>query len=249
MSMRFAEAIRRWMGWCPNAAAAGACRRRYAAPGDEVETGMEADSSREVVEDVFVEYTSPRFFVLMPFAVLVFLLLLVVSILIPSLWPGLTFTSLAVSLLAWAAWRICFDPYRTVVESSGNSVIVRRSRARPLVFGKDTIRSVEVKQPYLPIPQWASALLLILMAAVMFFATVGNGLMRYPGGPVTDPYLGFQVLLAVGWTVFMLEWLYRALIGLRYPGYVRVKLEPAGFLHVYTDDPERVAALLGAPQR
>jgi len=42
----------------------------------------------------------------------------------------------------------------------------------------------------------------------------------------------------------MLELLYRFLVGLRYPGHVRVTLKPAGFLRVYTDDPERVAALL-----
>jgi len=105
-----------------------------------------------------------------------------------------------------------------------------------------------VKDADRPIPRRVSVLLLIIMVAVMLFATVGNGLMRYPGGPGADPYFGFQVLLAVGWVVFMLELLYRALTGLRYPGHVRVRLEPAGFLHVYTDDPERVAALLGSPR-
>lgn len=244
----FMEYLRKKLGWCPNAAAAGTVRRRYAAPGDEIGLGAAADGSREVVEDVFVEYTSPRFFVLMPFAVLGFLFLFVVSVLIPSLWPGLIFTFMAVSLLAWAAWRIYFDPYRTMIEFSGTSVIVRRSRARPLAFGMDTVRSVEVKRPYLSIPRWASALLLVLMTAAIFFAGVGNWLMRYPGDQAVNPYFGFQVLLAVGWMVFMLELLYRALVGLRYPGRVRVRLEPAGFLHVYADDPERVAALLGSPR-
>ncbi|PKL61588.1 MAG: hypothetical protein CVV31_10300 [Methanomicrobiales archaeon HGW-Methanomicrobiales-2] len=244
----FMEYIRKKLGWCPNAAAAGTSRRQYVAPDGEVGLETAREGSREAVEDVFVEYTSPRFFVLMPFAVLIFLFLFVISVLIPSLWPGLTFTFMAVSLLSWAAWRLYFDPYRTAIESSGNSVIVRRSHTRSLVFGKDTIRSVEVKRPYLAIPRWASALLLILMAAVMFFATVGNWLMRYPGSQTDDSYFGFQVLLAVGFAVFMLELLYRALVSLRYPGRVRVTLVPAGFLHVYTDDPERVAALLGSPR-
>ncbi|WP_292518273.1 hypothetical protein [Methanoculleus sp.] len=244
----FMEYLRKKLGWCPNAAAAGTGRRRYAAPDGVVGLGTAADGSREVVEGVFVEYTSPRFFVLMPLGFLGFLFLFVVSVLIPSLWPGLIFTFMAVSLLAWAAWRIYFDPYRTAIEFSRNSVTIQRSHTGPLVFGKDTVRSVEVKQPILSIPRWASALLLILMTAAIFFATIGNGLMRYPGGPIVDPDLGFQVLLAVSWLVFMLELLYRALVSLRYPGHVRVRLVPAGFLHIYTDDPERVAALLGSPR-
>ena len=248
MPVRFAEAIRRWMGWCPNAAAAGTGRRRYAAPAGEVELGTAGEGSQEVIEDVFVEYISPRFFVLMPFAVLGFLFLFVVSILIPSLWPWLPFTYLAVSLLAWAAWRIYSDPYRTAMESSGNSVIVWRSRSRPLVFGKDTVRSVEVKDADRPIPRWVAVPLWLLVVALVLFNTVGRGLLLSPGGHAVNPYFGFLVLLAVGWMVFMLELLYHVLASLRYPGYLRVTLVPAGFLHIYTDDPERVAALLGSPR-
>ncbi|NLB01431.1 MAG: DUF1673 family protein [Methanomicrobiales archaeon] len=240
----FLEYIRKKLGWCPNAAAVGTVRRRYAAPDGEIGIGATVGGSRQVVEGVFVEYTSPRFFVLMPFAVLGFLFLFVISILIPSLWPGLIFTFTAALFLSWAAWRMYFDPYRTTVEFSGNSVTIRRSHTEPLVFGKDTVRSVEVKRPYLSIPRWLSALLLILMTAVIFFATAGNWLIRYPGGPAADPDLGFQVLLAVGCLVFMLELLYRGLASLRYPGRVMVRLEPAGFLQIYVDDPERVAALL-----
>ena len=51
MALRFAEAIRRLMGWCPNAAMTG---RRYAALDIEVETVKE--SNREVVEGALVDY-------------------------------------------------------------------------------------------------------------------------------------------------------------------------------------------------
>lgn len=248
MPMKFSEAIRRRLGWCPNAAAAGTGRRRYAAPDGEI--GLEAarEGSREVMEGVFVEYTSPHLLLLVLFAVPVFLFLFVVSLLIPSLWPGLIFTFLSISFVAWAAWRLYFDPYRAVIESCGNSVIFRRSRTRPLVFGKDTVRSIEVKDANRPIPRWATAPLLILMVAGIFFAIAGDELMRCLGGQAVYPYFGFQVLLAAGWLVFMLEFLYRSLVSLQYPGPLKVTLEPAGFLNVYTDDPERLAAMLGAPR-
>ncbi len=248
MTMKFSEAIQRMVGWCPNAAALGTGRRRYAVPDGEVGIGTAAGGSREVVEDVFVDYASPRFIPLMPFAFLGFFILFVVSLLIPSLWPGLIYTLLAVSFIAWAALRLYLDPYRTVIESCGNSVIVRRSRTRPLVFGKDTIRSVEVKDADRPVPRWVSVPLWLLTVAVILFVTVGEELMRYPGGQAVYPDFGFQALLAAGWMVFMLELLYRSLVSLQYRGYLRVRPGSGGYLHVYTDDPDRLAALFDAPQ-
>uniref|UniRef100_UPI000B081995 hypothetical protein n=1 Tax=Methanoculleus sp. DTU007 TaxID=1671626 RepID=UPI000B081995 len=117
-----------------------------------------------------------------------------------------------------------------------------------LVFGKDTVRSVEVKDADRPIPRWVAVPLWLLVVALVLFNTVGRGLLLSPGGHAVNPYFGFLVLLAVGWMVFMLELLYHVLASLRYPGYLRVTLVPAGFLHIYTDDPERVAALLGSPR-
>ncbi len=108
MTMKFSETVRRWMGWCPNAAMAGICRQRYAAPDGEVGIEAATGGSREVMEDVFVDYASPRFILLIPFAILGLLILFVVSLLIPTLWPGLIFTFLAISFIAWAALRLYF---------------------------------------------------------------------------------------------------------------------------------------------
>ncbi len=248
MPMKFSEAIRRRLGWCPNAAVAVTDRRRYAAPEGEVGIGMAREGSREAMEGVFVDYVRPRFLLLLPLAFLGFLILTVISLLIPSLWPGLIFTFLAIYFVAWTAWRLYFDPYQAVIESCDNSIIVRRPHSRPLVFGKDAFRSVEVKDADRPVPRWTSILLWLLTIAVTFFAIVGKELMQYLGGRTVDLDFGFQVLLAAGWMVFMLEYLYRALVSLQCPGYLKVRLESGGVLHVYTDDPERLAALLGAPR-
>jgi len=243
MAMRFSGAIRRLMGWCPNAAMAGTGRRRYAVPDGEV--GLEAAKGgrRQVVEDVFVDYVSPR---ILPVSILVFGGLFVAGLLIPSL-RSVFVVLMGLSFMAYAAMHLYLDTKRAEIESSGDFVVVRRSRTRPLVFGKDTIRSVEVKRTYPPILRWTFALLLILLYAGVFFVRMWVGWMRFPGS-LADPDFAFQAFFEVGFAVFMLELLYRVLVGLRYPGHVRVRLEPAGFLHVYTDDPERLAALLGAPR-
>ncbi len=248
MAMKFSEAIRRRMGWCPNAAMVGTGRRRYAAPGDEIGIGTAvAEGEREATAGAFVDYVGPRFLPLLLLAIAGFFVFFVVCLLIPSLRPGF-YTLLALSQMTYATVHLYLDRKRAVIESSGNSVIVCRPRSRPLVFGKDTVRSVEVKKTYLPIPRWAFAMLMLLMIAVMFFTLLGRELMGYLGGQAVYPDFAFQVLLAVGFAMFMLELLYRSLVSLQYPSHLRVRLESGGFLHIYSGDPDRLAALLGAPR-
>ncbi|MFA6673189.1 MAG: DUF1673 family protein [Methanoculleus sp.] len=242
MTMKLAEAIRRWMGWCPNAASASTIRRRYAVP--DGETGTAPDSNHEMVEGALVDYVSPRLLPLMLLAFGGLFALFVVGFLIPQLRSGV-YTLLALTFTTYAAVRLYLDTKQTVVESSGDAIIVRRSHSRPLVFGKDAIRSVEVKETNLPVPRWAFALLFLLLVAVIFFGLAGRGLTQFLGGQVIDPDFLFRLLFLAGFAVHLLAKLYHALLSLRYPGYLKVKLESGGFLHVYTDDPERIARVLG----
>jgi len=238
MTMKFAEAIRKWTGWCPNAV--GTVRRRYPAPDGEIGIGAAEGGSREVIKGVFVDYTSPRF---LPVSILVFGGLFVAGLLIPSL-RSVFLILTGLSFIAYAAVHLYLDTKRAEIKSFEDAVVVRRSRSRPLTFGKDAFRSVEVKGPYPPGLRWMFALLPILLVAGVYLARVWFGWMRYSGSLSVDPDLIVRTFFEVGVAVFMLELLYRFLVGLRYPGHVRVTLKPAGFLRVYTDDPERVAALL-----
>ena len=242
MTMKFAEAIRKWTGWCPNAV--GTVRRRYPAPDGEIGIGAVAGGSREVIKGVFVDYTSPRF---LPVSILVFGGLFVAGLLIPSL-RSVFLILTGLSFIAYAAVHLYLDTKRAEIKSFGDAVVVRRSRSRPLTFGKDAFRSIEVKGPYPPGLRWMFALLLILLVAGVYLARVCFGWMRYSGSLSVDPDLIVRTFFEVGVAVFVLELLYRFLVGLRYPGHVRVTLKPTGFLRVYTDDPERVAALLSSPR-
>ncbi|HOI59589.1 MULTISPECIES: DUF1673 family protein [unclassified Methanoculleus] len=242
--MVFVEYIRKRLGWCPNAAAAGVCQRRYAEPAGEVGLGAAADGNREVVENVFVDYVSPRLLPLMLLALGGFFGLLVIGFLIPQLRSGF-YILLALTFTTYAAVRLYLDTKQTVVESFGDAIIVRRPHSQPLVFEKDAVRSVEVKETNLPIPRWAVALLFLLLVAGIFFGLAGRGLTQFLGGQMVDPEFSFHLLFSAGFAVYLLAKLYHALLSLRYPGYLKVKLESGGFLHVYTDDPERIARVLG----
>ncbi|KAF5085677.1 hypothetical protein DSECCO2_67370 [anaerobic digester metagenome] len=240
----FLEYIRKKLGWCPNADAVRPVRRRYAEPAGDIGLGAAPDGNREVVEGVFVDYVSPRLLPLMLLALGGFFGLLVVGFLIPQLRSGF-YILLALTFTTYAAVRLYLDTKQTVVESFGDAIVVRRPHSRPLVFGKDAIRSVEVKETNLPIPRWAFALLFLLLVAGIFFGLAGRGLTQFLGGQVIDPDFSFHLLFSAGFVVYLLAKLYHALLSLRYPGYLKVRLESGGFLHVYTDDPERVARVLG----
>ncbi|HOI60798.1 MAG TPA: hypothetical protein PLI76_01820, partial [Methanoculleus sp.] len=166
MTMKFAEAIRKWTGWCPNAV--GTVRRRYPAPDGEIGIGAVAGGSREAVEGVFVDYTSPRF---LPVSILVFGGLFVAGLLIPSL-RSVFLILTGLSFIAYAAVHLHLDTKRAEIKSFEDVVVVQRSRSRPLTFGKDAFRSVEVKGPYPPGLRWMFALLPILLVAGVYLARV-----------------------------------------------------------------------------
>ncbi|MDD4566738.1 hypothetical protein L21_1074 [Methanoculleus chikugoensis] len=241
----FMEYIRKKLGWCPNAGAVRPVRQRYAEPAGEVGLGAAAGGNHEMVEGALVDYVSPRLLPLILLAFGGFFGLLVVGFLIPQLRSGF-YILLALTFTTYAAVRLYLDTKQTVVESFGDAIVVRRPPSRPLIFGKDVIRSVEVKETNLPIPRWAFALLFLLLIAGIFFGLAGRGLTQFLGGQVIDPDLSFHLLFSAGFAVYLLAKLYHALLSLGYPGYLKVKLEPAGYLHIYTDDPERVAVLLGS---
>ena len=239
MILKVSGAIRRLMGWCPNAAAAGA-GRRYAAPGGEVVAGTAGEGSWEVIAGVLVDYVSPRFILLALLAIAGYLILFVMCFLIPSLRPEF-YTLVSLSFITYAAIHLYLDRKHATIERVGDSIIIYRPHFRPLVLEEDSFRSIEVKKTYLPVPRWAFALLTLLMIAAIFFGMV-------QGGRAVDPDFAFQVLFAVGLVVFLFARFYRAFVSLQYPRYLRIALESGGYLHLYSGDPDSLAVLIGAPR-
>ena len=237
MILKVSGAIRRLMGWCPNATMAGT-GRRYAALDGKV--GTAGEGSWEVIAGVLVDYVSPRFILLALLAIAGYFILFVMCFLLPSLRPGF-YTLVSLSFMTYAAIHLYLDRKRPTIERVGDSVIIQRPHFRPLVLEEDSFRSFEVKKTYLPVPRWAFALLMLLMIAAIFFGMV-------QGGRVVDPNFAFQVLFAVGLVVFLFARFYRAFVSLQYPGYLRIALESSGYLNLYSGDPGGLAVLLGAPR-
>ena len=236
MILKVTGTIRRWMGWCPNATAAGTVRRRYAAPGDEVETRAAA-GSREVVEGALVDYgligTPGR----------LFLLLLAGAGFIGCLFAmaPITFVTAPAGRLLLLAIMLAFsgvELYGTLrrarVEIASETITIRRPLFRPVVIPKDAVVRVEVGENKLPAPFW---LLVIALAALLVSAAAGI----YLGW---DNPTSMRFIFGLGGAIFFPVIIYRTYVRTRYPRTLTITT-PKKIAAIYTDDPERIARTLG----
>lgn len=230
MTMRFTETIRRWMGWCPNAAAAGTGRRRYVAPGDEVETRVAGGGSLEVVEGALVDYGpigTPATLFILPVAAA--LLIGCLFVLAPAV--GLF---VLVIILAYSGMEIYGVMRRARVEVTTDTITIRRPLFRPVVIPKDGVVKVEVKENKLPVPYWFLA-----VALAMIFLSATGGMYYGLSNPASMRFIS-----GLGAAIFFPVIFYRTYVRTRYPRVLAITTAKK-IAAIYTDDPERIARVLG----
>ncbi|HOI59590.1 DUF1673 family protein [Methanoculleus sp.] len=228
MIMKFSETIRRWMGWCPNAAAAGTVRRRYAAP--EGEVGMAREGNRDVVEGALVDYgpigTPGR----------LFLLLLAGA----SLIGCLAVTALAgrllllATLLAFSGVELYGVLRRARVEIASEAITIRRPLFRPVVIPKDAVVKVEVGENKLPVPFW----LLATTLAALLVSAAGSIYLGW------DNPTSMRFIFGIGGAIFFPVIVYRTYVRARYPRTLTITTAEKKLAAIYADDPERIARML-----
>jgi hypothetical protein len=226
--MKFSETIRRWMGWCPNAAAAGTVRRRYAAP--EGEVGMAREGSRDVVEGALVDYGP------IGTPATLFILLVASSLLIGCLFvmaPAVGLFVLAI-ILAYSGMEIYGVMRRARVEVTPDTITITRPLFRPIVIPKDAVVKVEVKENKLPIPYW-----LLVGALAMIFLSAAGGI--YYGW---DNPTSMRFISGLGAAIFFLAIFYRTYVRTHYPRTLTITTEKK-IAAIYSDDPEGIAHVLG----
>ena len=229
MAIKFSGAIRRLMGWCPNAAMAGA-GRRYAAPDGKV--GTAGEGSREVVEGALVDYgpigTPGR----------LFLLLVAGACFIGCLFamaPAGGLLLLAI-MLGYSALELYGAVRRARIEITRDAVTIRRPLFPSIVIPKDAVVKAEVKENKPPI----SPRLLAVALAVLLVSAVGS------------VYVGFEnptsmrFLFGVAAAVFFPVIFYRTYLRTRYPRALTITITEKRVAVIYTDDPERMARVLEA---
>jgi len=225
--MKFSETIRRWMGWCPNAAMVGTSRRQYAAPDGEV--GMAREVHRDVVEGALVDYgpigTPGRLFILPVAAALLIGCLFVMA-------PAVGLFVLVI-ILAYSGMEIYGVMRRARVEVTPDTITITRPLFRPIVIPKDAVVKVEVKENKLPIPYW-----LLVVALAMIFLSAAGGIYYGLSNPASMRFIS-----GLGAVIFFPVIIYRTYVRTRYPRALTITTEKK-IAAIYTDDPERMARML-----
>ncbi len=229
MAMRFSEAIRRWMGWCPNAAVAGA-GRRYAAPEGEIGIGTAADGGREVTAEALVDYgpigTPAMYLILLIAGALLIGCLFVMS-------PAGNLLLLAI-ILAFSGVELYGVMRRARVEISSDTITIRRPLFWPIVIPKNAVLKAEVGENKPPVPFW-----LLSTALVMVFVSATGGI--YYG---LDNPTSMRFISGLGAAIFFPMVFYRTYVRTHYPRTLTIRTARK-IAAIYTDDPERIARVLG----
>lgn len=229
MAVKFSEAIRRWVGWCPNATATG-FSRRYAAPDDEVGIGTAAGGDREVMEGVLVDYgltgTPAMYFILLVAGALLIGCLAVTS-------PAGRLPLLAV-ILAYAGMELYGAVRRARIEIARGAIIIRRPLFPSIVIPKDAVVKAEVMENKPPV----SFRLLVVALTAIFVSAAGSMYVGFENPTSMRFIFGFAAVI-----LFPVLF-YRAYARTRYPRTLTITTTEKRIAAIYTDAPERIAGAL-----
>lgn len=223
------ETIRRYLGWCPNAAAARACRQD-AVPGSE--SGMAAaDGGREVVGGAVVDYGSSD----IPAVTAVagagfFILVIYLSIAFPPS-GSLILLAIALTLSAMELYGVI---RRTGIEITRDAITLRRPILPAVVIPKDAIVKAEVRENKLPGPSWP----LVALVGVLLVSAVAG---IYGG--LSNP-ASMRFILGIAAVVFFPVMTCCTSVRARYPRSLTITTADKKIAAIYTDDPERIARML-----
>ncbi len=240
--------LRSWIekraGWCPNSGMQQN-RRPVSIIGYPHLPGarnIPAAGGQSMVVDY--HHISPRIILTGLLAFAVFFIIFVVCFFIPD-WRPAFYVLMGLSFITYAVVNLYLDMKRAVLEFLPNSIVLRRPIFWPLVFGKDSVRVIEMKKTSLSVPRWVFALFYLLLVSTVFFSLTWDEVLRWTSGQAVGADFAFHLLIAIGIVVFLLELCYRSFARLHFPGFVKVTLKPGESLSFYTKHPDKLAAMLG----
>lgn len=227
MITKFSETVRRWMGWCPNAATAG---HRYAVPADGSGVGATTGGTPEVAQGALVDYgltgTLASYSILLVAGALFFWCLFL-------LYPLGNLLLLAAALI-FSALEVYGLFVRSRIEITHDTISIRRPPFPPITIPKDTIVELEVQENN---PPAFSRLLVVALGAFLVAA-----LLHISIGFENPTSMRFVSSVAA--VILFPVLIYRTYLRSRYTRALAITTTKKRIAVIYTDAPERIARAL-----
>lgn len=227
MIAKFSETVRRWMGWCPNAATAG---HRYTVPADESGVGATTGGTLEVAQGALVDYgltgTLASYSILLVAGALFFWCLFL-------LYPLGNLLLLAAALI-FSALEVYGLFVRSRIEITHDTISIRRPPFPPITIPKDTIVEVEVQENNPPaFSRFLVVALGVFLVAALLHISIG----------FENP-TSMRFVSSVAAVILFPVLIYRTYLRSRYPRALAITTTKKRIAVIYTNAPEQIARAL-----
>ena len=234
MSMKFAETVRKAMGWCPEMASAHS-RGEFRLSDRK---GPVPDAGNPyVVEGVIVDYQSKG----LPIPVFIGL---VVALSVAIQFVFATYRTVAASIgsIVFLLLFIAFVTYATVIKSrvaiTGGAITLYRPLRNPDVIPRQSVVTTEVKENTVPLsPKVIGVVAFIILALCIepVYTTISGGLLH------ADPA---RVVFGIVVPLVLVALLYRAYSRAVYAKTVVLTTTAKKIVAIFTDNPGEITARL-----
>jgi len=238
MTMKFAETIRRYVGWCPNINVASG---RELTRTSEMSFSTTPDNTPHLQRKGIVDYGStgisiPLFIVSIAGVVVALHILRLVNSFIANI-------LLCVFILAVTAIVFYQDCNESTIDVTPDAIFIHRPLFKPLVIAKDAIVKIEVRNNKLPVPL---SVLAVVILAIIVFSTVRiyNELFPFDYGVNVGLVSLVSVAIHLSAVILFVCIFHRSYVRSRYPRLIAITTKPRKIIAMYVNDPNSIVEAL-----
>ncbi|MFA5002249.1 MAG: hypothetical protein WC502_04640 [Methanolinea sp.] len=243
--MHFVNALKEYLGWCPNGHRMAPVRKHT--PWDGFEFNPLPTEDTFMNDGILIDYgrtgiSMPVFIGLVAGAICI---VVIFSLILPFATYRVASGILMCGLLLPVVLVILARDLRGArLEITRDTLVIRRPLSWPVVIQKEEIESVEIRDYRPPMPTWLQGILFLFLIPVSTIYILSNVYMQFVSGEIASSSfitsLGFYLCIVL---LFLVSY-YRFRIRSRYPHYLFITTGTRKVAAIYTKNPEEMAGML-----
>lgn len=243
--MHLVDALREYLGWCPDHRMA---QVRKHTPWNETEFDPLPTEGTYVNDGVIVDYGRTGISIPVFIGVVIGVIgaLVISTLFLPfatfRVVSGILMCGLLLPVVIVILYR---DLKRTRLEINQDALMIRRALYQPVVISKDEIATMEIRNTKPPVPVWLQAGLSLFLIPVSSAYILSREYLQFVSGEISSSlffaYLGFYLSIVL---LFLVSY-YRSSIRSHFTRHLFIKTGTGNVAAIYTGNPEEMAGMLG----